>query len=88
MHSAYSNEGVNTLYNLLFCDEPSLFQDPKKVGEPWKTLFAEIADEKALRSIAQDESQESRVRVLAHNRLHDAGYSVPPKKLLDRKSVV
>jgi hypothetical protein len=81
-YSPYANPASNAIYNLLFCDNPALFQ--AKVGEkptPWQTTLAG-ADVRALETLASDESQEGRVRYLAFSRLRALGRSVPPKTLL------
>lgn len=85
LYSPYAESHVNALYNLLFCDDLELFRNDntsKDASGPWSILLAEKADEKALRSLAEDEKAESRVRVLAYNRLRAAGYSVAAKKVL------
>ncbi|HTD22135.1 MAG TPA: hypothetical protein VK738_05755 [Terriglobales bacterium] len=69
----YKNEAVNHIYNLLFCDNPEAFS---------ATLLAENANDTELRAIAEDESQESRLRMRAYNRLREKKELVPAKKLL------
>jgi hypothetical protein len=84
-YKPYAEPHVNALYNLLFCDDPSLFRSDetsKATDGPWATLLAEKADEKALQALADDEKADSRVRVLAYNRLRAAGHKVPAKKVL------
>jgi hypothetical protein len=80
----YRDESTNVIYQLLFCDRVDLYKDHHNgsVDEPWSTLFSQHADPMALAKIAEDEQQESRVRVLAFNALRSAGHSVPPKKHL------
>jgi hypothetical protein len=78
----YKNDAFNHIYNLLFCDKRELFRGPKVKEEgPWIVL-ADDAPADALRAVAEDELQESRLRVLAYNRLREKGESVPTKKLL------
>lgn len=79
----YKNDAFNHVYNLLFCDKRDLFRGGKKLSEdgPWIVL-ADNPPVDALRAIAEDESQESRLRMLAYNRLREMGESVPAKKLL------
>lgn len=83
-YKPYAASHVNSLYNLLFCDDLSLFQKESKAKDvaPWATLFAENPDYAALEGIAQNQDEESRVRVLAYNRLRAAGRPVPAKNLL------
>lgn len=80
----YRNQAFNVVYNLLFCDDLNLFRggaDTRPEG-PWIPLFAEHPDIAALRAIADDASHESRLRVLAYNRLRAIGETVPAKILL------
>jgi hypothetical protein len=83
-YSPYSNEAINSIYNLLFCDNISAFRP--KPGEKlasWQAaLFSEPADTPALESLAADSSQEGRVRSLAYLRLRSVGKKVPNKVLL------
>lgn len=76
----YREEHCNFFYNLLFCDDRSLFAGSAE--EPWPTLLGERPDPAALRAIADDEAHDSRTRMLAFNRLRELGEPVPPKLLL------
>jgi hypothetical protein len=79
----YKDEGTNTIYHLLFCDRPELFvQGSENAESPWSILFAKVPDSVALRKIAEDSAQESRVRMLAYNALRKAGHKVEGKELL------
>jgi hypothetical protein len=80
----YAEPHVNFLYNLLFCDDINLFRnDQKTQGDgPWPTLLEAQPNLNALEQIAQNESNEGRVRKLAFNRLRAAGQTVPAKKIL------
>jgi hypothetical protein len=80
----YAEPHANFLYNLLFCDDPTLFKRPDDTPAeaPWLQLLAEPADTAALRGIAEDEANEGRVRALGYNRLRAAGETVPAKVLL------
>jgi hypothetical protein len=83
-YSPYSNEAINEIYNLLFCDNISSFA-PKAGQKPvtWQaTLFSEPPDIPALESLAANSSQEGRTRSLAFSRLQSAGRKVPTKVLL------
>lgn len=83
LHKPFEKPELNLLYNLLFCDEPALFENPQSSGtEPWATLLAEQPDAAALARIAHDDSNEGRVRALAFNRLRAGGEPVPPKVIL------
>ena len=80
----YQDPSTNLIYQLLFCDRLDLFKEHHSgnLEEPWATLFAANSDPAALTKIAEDEQQESRVRVLTFNALRNAGHSVPSKKHL------
>jgi hypothetical protein len=81
-HRPYRSDAANDLYNLLFCDEPARFA---RKGTPQGVLaavLAEPADRVALESISGDTDMESRVRMLAFNRLRAMNAAVPPKQLL------
>ncbi|HEX6834820.1 MAG TPA: hypothetical protein VF132_14880 [Rudaea sp.] len=79
----YADSHANFLYNLLFCDEPALFARGAATNEPpWSTLFSDPPELAALTAIAGDAQQESRVRMLAFERLRAAGKPVPAKILL------
>jgi hypothetical protein len=83
-YSPYANEAINTIYNLLFCDDIAAFKS--KIGAkivPWQAaLFSEPVDATALQSLAADSSQEGRIRFLAYGRLRSIGEPVPSKALL------
>jgi hypothetical protein len=83
-YSPYSDAAANGIYNLLFSDAAADFR--QKSGEmttQWQNLLlAERADLKALRALADDDSQEGRVRYLAYAKLRRLGEPVPAKHLL------
>lgn len=84
LYKPYTESHVNFLYNLLFCDDISLFkaQGTEKSVGIWGTLLAERPDKTVLRNVANDEANEGRVRAVAFNRLRALGETVPPKRLL------
>ena len=84
LHHPYPEAHLNFFYNLLFCDQPELFKAPKadSTGDPWSTLLAESPGESELLALANNESNEGRIRALAFNRLRAMGAEVPPKELL------
>src|SRR5262249_34368108 len=74
----------NFLYNALFCDDPSQFK-PSGAEAPadWQVaLFDPRPDAAAIRRIAENPDEESRVRILAYNWLRRHKHSVPPRQLL------
>lgn len=77
----YHEPELNTFYNLLFCDEPALFK-PKTSDAtvPWQdALFSPTAQEIQIRNLAEDPSEESRIRLLALNLLRARGHEVPAR---------
>jgi hypothetical protein len=80
----YPQKEINFIYNLLFCDNPARFRP--RDGEqptPWqRLLFNEKPDARAVAALAEDQTQESRVRVLAYNWLSRNHHPVPKRKLL------
>ena len=82
-YAPYQEPTANFLYNLLFCDDLDLFKNEETVKDgTWAALLAEEPDFTALERIAASPDEESRVRVLAYNRLRASGRAVPAKQLL------
>jgi hypothetical protein len=83
-YAPYTSHAANTIYNLLFCDEPAAFKPrPGENPTAWQAaLFNEPADVPAIDALAKDTAQEGRIRALAYARLREVGSPVPPKKLL------
>lgn len=68
----YKEDSVNFMYNLLFCDEPSLFNkanDGKSAR--WEEALFLNPNEKSVREVAENSEEESRIRVLAYNWLRE-----------------
>ncbi len=84
MSQPYSNESMNRIYDLLFCDEPEYFRPGKgeQAAHPLAVLFAKEPSADALLELLNDESLESRVRILAGRILVTKGSQVPQKLLL------
>lgn len=83
LYKPYVEPHVNFLYNLLFCDDISLFKKHNSTGESeqWLTVLADEPRINELRSIADNQNNEGRIRALAYNRLRAVG-DVPQKILL------
>ena len=81
-HRPYRSDAANDLYNLLFCDEPARFVRKVTPQGVLAAVLAEPADRVVLESIAGDRDMESRVRMLAFNRLRAMNVAVPPRRLL------
>lgn len=79
----YSDNKLNTVYNLLFCDDINLFKSSSagKDEYPWSVLFDENATAKDLSGIAEDTSTESRIRLLACRQLAALGHPATGKEL-------
>jgi hypothetical protein len=83
-YTPYKESHVNSLYNLLFCDDLDLFENDEAARNSalWAVILAEEPDYTALERIASNPEEESRIRVLAYNRLRASGHAVPSKRLL------
>ena len=84
MPAPYPVAQTNHLYQLLFCDQPELFR-PAAGSSPsaWQQLLlAPGGDAAAVRALANDPSQESRVRALAFGWLRAQRQPVPAGELL------
>jgi len=85
-HTPYKDPRFNGLYNLLFCDNPSLFT---KVAAPTapshdviRIVLYDPPDRARLEQVGNDSEVESRYRMLAFYRLRSMNLPVPPKRLL------
>lgn len=79
----YPTKEINFIYNLLFCDDPALFKADKGIAPaPWQSLLLEKPDAKAIRALAENKAEESRVRALAYNWLRKNNHQVPKHQLL------
>src|SRR5215831_1950718 len=78
----YRERTADVLYNLLFCDNPGLFRNDKQHASPLTMVLSDAASGEMLEKIAADPAIESRVRILAFNRLRAMKLPVPPKQLL------
>lgn len=78
----YPDPSTNHLYELLFCDVPALYR-PGAVAADWQALlYAPEADVAAVRALAADAAQDSRVRALAYAWLRQRQAQVPRSELL------
>ncbi|MDQ3017498.1 MAG: hypothetical protein M3R25_12355 [Bacteroidota bacterium] len=79
----YSQESYNKIYNLLFCDDPALFQfDKASPPYPWDILMAPDPLKDQLEKVALDIGVESRLRLLAYKLMKKAGWHDESKNLL------
>ena len=65
-----------------FATNPDLFRNDKQDSSPLATVRSNAASGETLEQIADDPAIESRVRILAFNRLRVMKLPVPPKQLL------
>ena len=80
----YRKEALNLLYKLLFCDNVDLYKNNAQDanGYPWNVLFSDTLNTSDLQRIIDDEQTESRVKLLAYQRLRTAGHAIPKTELL------
>lgn len=80
----YQNESLNLIYNLLFCDDPELFKANSRdhSAYPWSILFSPNVNKEELIKILDDDQAESRVQILAANKLRARGDSINYQALL------
>jgi hypothetical protein len=82
-YAPYAQAESNQVYNLLFCDKPEGFR-PAAGEQPvaWQAILygnPPVAD--SILALAQDQTQESRIRALAFNWLGANGHQVPARQL-------
>ncbi|HUP13192.1 MAG TPA: hypothetical protein VM187_13285 [Niastella sp.] len=66
MDQPYRDQGLNKIYNLLFCDKIEPYRTANETsGYPWDVLMADKPEIAALNTIAMDRDLESRQRLLA-----------------------
>ena len=81
--SPYGNDGINKIYNLLFCDDTDLYETGAgATSYPHNILFAEIPDVNKLNDIVNDESLETRYKTLAYHLLSKNAATINKKELL------
>jgi hypothetical protein len=81
----YKNEGINQIYELLFCDDIDLYRGGTNSAPgvyPWEILFDEDPDSEKLREVFSDDSLETRPKLLAANLLAETGEAPAEKRLM------
>ena len=73
------NEAARQIYELLFCDDVHKYEGLKT---HFPVLFAPNPSQEDVLSLAQNPGTESRVRILAHRRLKEEGFSAPERAVL------
>lgn len=71
----YHEAAINTLYEMLFCDEFALFNQHTTTPPtgPWQVLLDEGTNDEVLREMVGDVGQPSRIRLLASQKLRSRG---------------
>lgn len=84
MSTPYNDNATNLIYNLLFCDSLELYKGntPSPHTYPFDVLFADTSTVDDLNKIADNPHLESRVKLLAYDRLLSKGYAPAEKELL------
>jgi len=83
-HQPYKSDANNFIYNLLFCDDLTLFR-PKDAAPPTGALAVLLSPSPGVgdvERIAKDEKEESRLRILAFNFLRANKRAVPSRQIL------
>ncbi len=80
----YTDSSTNFIYNLLFCDDLSLYvQNTKEpYTYPFDILFADNTSIADLQGIIDDASADPRIKVLAYNKQLTVGHKPANKELL------
>jgi hypothetical protein len=79
----YKDEGLNKIYDLLFCDNIDLYKsETKSPVYPWDVLLASAPANDKLKAITDDQTLEARHKILAYNLLLKQGAPANQKKLL------
>jgi hypothetical protein len=83
-YAPYCQAETSQIYNLLFCDDLSLYKctDGEKLSYWQSILFADVINNNAILELAEDTTQEGRIRALAYNLLKKNGLKTPERKLL------
>jgi len=84
MSGPYKIEGVNQIYELLFCDDIELYRSASTASGvyPWDVLFEEDADTDKLREVLYDTSLETRPKILAARLLTENGVVEPLRRVM------
>jgi hypothetical protein len=80
----YVDKAANLLYNMLFCDDLELYK--RNTARPYVYPFDKLYDQNStlaeLQKITRNDTVETRLKILAHNRLATKGTKVENKELL------
>ena len=84
MSEPYKTEGVNQVYELLFCDDIELYRGMNTAPDlyPWDVLFKEHPTSDQLKDVIYDTDVETRPKILAANLMAEQGVIEPVRRLL------
>lgn len=84
MSGPYNSEGVNQIYELLFCDDIDLYRGPNASADdyPWDVLFADDPDIEELKDVLHDSELETRPKILAARILEENAVVEPSRRLM------
>src|SRR5215467_7438817 len=77
----YSNDAINKIYDLLFCDDIELYNETSSNDYPWNILFEVEASKDDLQKIVDDPDLETRPKILAANRLLKQGITTDERRI-------
>ena len=80
----YKDESTNLIYNLLFCDNLDLYKSntEPQYKYPFDKLFSDNNSIDDFKNIINDSSIDTRIKILAYNKLGANGYKIDNKELL------
>jgi len=80
----YQDRTTNFIYNLLFCDDLDLYKENTKppYTYPFDVLFSDVSTNSDLKAIIDDDSLETRLKILAYNKLRAINNPPTEKELL------
>ena len=80
----YKEDSINLIYELLFCDNLEFYKNNSNQTDiyPWNILFNEKSSNTDIEKITTDSGIESRIKMLAYNRLIENGFKSDKKELL------
>ena len=84
MSGPYKIEGVNQIYQLLFCDDIELYRSASTASGvyPWDVLFEDDPDTDRLREVLYNTSLETRPKILAARLLTENGVVEPLRRVM------
>jgi hypothetical protein len=80
----YKDHSTNYIYQLLFCDNKELFQLKTEApySYPYDLLFSPDSTTNDLQRIIDDETTDTRLKILAYNRQRELGHKTETPELL------